>query len=336
MDQHPKVGQWADVVRRARLDGVVRGVHKGSAVKGALVKGVALALASYADADGGSVRPGTARIAVDCEISYQVAKRCVAALRELGLITVVRQGNRQGQADEYRLTLPADLLDRVDVPDPDAYRALVDEIAAAANRGKRVRVTSSPVPESGAVPVQVTGSPVRQQETRSVRVMRSPVPSGTGDASTGDSDASTGDPVTPVRVTGSPPTYQEHQPPTTTHTRGDLRTDLTVVRARAAGDDVDRGLSSALTGDANHAGAGTPPGAGPERARRSTGAPLPGSLVAAAHAEQRRGSAARQALPGWVADLAEREAPPDVAAERARRGAAAVREQLAAARRTST
>ncbi|WP_203854778.1 hypothetical protein, partial [Dactylosporangium siamense] len=96
--------QWTDVIRRARL--------------GRTVKSVALMLATYADNDGTRVFPGIARLAVDCELTYNVVQGALATLRTAGLITVVRRGSRRGQADEYRLILAADVLDRVEILTP--------------------------------------------------------------------------------------------------------------------------------------------------------------------------------------------------------------------------
>jgi DNA-binding transcriptional ArsR family regulator len=80
------------------------------------VKGIALILASYADGDGRNARPGERRMIAVTGTSESTVRRALAELRRLGLVERVFQGGsvgRRGQADEYRLTLPADLLDRV-------------------------------------------------------------------------------------------------------------------------------------------------------------------------------------------------------------------------------
>ncbi|MBO3744030.1 hypothetical protein [Actinoplanes flavus] len=59
--------------------------------------------------------PGIARLSVDLEIEYRTVRDVVALLRRLGLIRLVAAGAGRGRADEYRLTLPADLLDRDDL-----------------------------------------------------------------------------------------------------------------------------------------------------------------------------------------------------------------------------
>src|ERR1051326_2391165 len=96
-DEPLTLRQWTDIVRRARL--------------GRTVKSVALMLATYADADGTRVFPGVARVAVDCELSYNVVKASLGDLRTAGLIALVRRAGRAGQADEYRLTIAEDLLE---------------------------------------------------------------------------------------------------------------------------------------------------------------------------------------------------------------------------------
>lgn len=95
--------QWTDVVRRARL--------------GSTQKVVAMMLANYADADGSRVYPGIARLVFECELTYSTIKTALRKLRQAGLIEKV---GRRGDADEYRLILHEDLLERVSVPTPAA------------------------------------------------------------------------------------------------------------------------------------------------------------------------------------------------------------------------
>lgn len=80
---------------------------------------LALTLATYGAADGSQVRPGTERLARVMGVSVATVKRSMGTLRELGLVVRVRQGNRwANHADEYRLTLPVDVLD-LPMLDPD-------------------------------------------------------------------------------------------------------------------------------------------------------------------------------------------------------------------------
>jgi DNA-binding MarR family transcriptional regulator len=85
---------------------------------------LALTLATYADQDGTRVRPGAERLARVMCVSERTVVRNLATLRSDGLIQRVKQGNRwTHQADEYRLTLPFDLLER-DLLDPDESEGL--------------------------------------------------------------------------------------------------------------------------------------------------------------------------------------------------------------------
>ncbi|WP_433221844.1 helix-turn-helix domain-containing protein [Dactylosporangium sp. CS-047395] len=120
-DESVTLRQWLDVVRRARL--------------GRTAKAVALMLATYADNDGSRVYPGVARLAVDCELTYNVIQTALKRLREAGLIAVVRKGARRGQADEYRLILASDILDRIDVLTP-AHVTESSAVLAARRRGR--------------------------------------------------------------------------------------------------------------------------------------------------------------------------------------------------------
>jgi len=128
--------EWTRVIRSVRFEKIVPGTKAGTFVKSTTVKAVALALASYANVKTGrKVHPGIARLAADCEVGYNVASRVVAGLRDLGLIERTRRAVRRGartdrlRADEYRLTLPEDLLERVTVPTPSDYLKIAARLA---------------------------------------------------------------------------------------------------------------------------------------------------------------------------------------------------------------
>jgi hypothetical protein len=152
--------EWVDVVSRLRIP---EGTGKKK-VAARTVKGCAWRLAWWADGqDGTRVHPGTALIAVVCEVDYQTAKKVVAVLRGLGLLTLVRaargpQGRRAVVADEYRLTLPENLLDRARVLSPTELRDEVQRVRDA-NAGKRVTggtaARNSPADEM--LPLQLRG-----------------------------------------------------------------------------------------------------------------------------------------------------------------------------------
>lgn len=120
------VGAWNALVRRARI--------------GREKKAVALAVSSYANADGTGIHCGVARLAVDCEIGYSTARRYLAWMRQVGLIELVRHGNqRKGLSDEYRLTIGPDILEHIQVPSPNEYDALRDELRNANRAGQKSR-----------------------------------------------------------------------------------------------------------------------------------------------------------------------------------------------------
>jgi DNA-binding transcriptional ArsR family regulator len=115
------VGKWNEMVRRARLT--------------AKQKLAALIVSSYADADGTGIHCGVARLAADMQATYRTARRYLAWLREVGLIELVRAGNRRrGWSDEYRLILGPDVLEHLEVPDPTAYEDMMRGLKAA-NQG---------------------------------------------------------------------------------------------------------------------------------------------------------------------------------------------------------
>ncbi len=83
---------------------------------------MALILATYADPDGSRVRPGNEILAAVTGESERNVKRRLAALREMGLLTVARRGggrSGRGKTTEYQLTMPSDLLERCSMLGPD-------------------------------------------------------------------------------------------------------------------------------------------------------------------------------------------------------------------------
>lgn len=116
------------------------------------VKLVAAFCAQYGNLDGAEVRPGVDRLALETTHDERTVRTAMTALRDLGLLTRVRCGSAQGRrglADEYRLTIPDDVADRV--ADWNAHRGrephgLVDDDQWGAHltRGAR-RPRASPV-----------------------------------------------------------------------------------------------------------------------------------------------------------------------------------------------
>jgi hypothetical protein len=143
-DDSATVREWTDLLARVRF-GTVKVAGKN--ITGATIKAVAGRLAAYADADGTRVRPGLARLAVDLELHFGSVKRAVQHLAHLGLIRLVQSGARLGHADVYRLAIPIDLLDRIEVWTPAQHRAEVEKVRDA-NRGRYARRTD-PTPGQG-------------------------------------------------------------------------------------------------------------------------------------------------------------------------------------------
>lgn len=127
--------EWERLVRRVRL--------------GAPSKHVALTMATYANRDGTGIYPGQLRLVAVTELSERSVRDALKKLRGIGLLVRVREGSRNGRrafADEYALAIPADLLDRVELLDPDESPA-----APAADRlGSPAPGSKSPAGDSGS------------------------------------------------------------------------------------------------------------------------------------------------------------------------------------------
>ncbi|MGW6699614.1 hypothetical protein [Nocardia sp. NPDC055049] len=80
---------------------------------------LALTMSTYANADGTHIVAGVERLARVMCVSEPTVKRAMADLRRMGLVERVKQGNRWAKkSDEYRLTMPSDVLD-LPMLDPD-------------------------------------------------------------------------------------------------------------------------------------------------------------------------------------------------------------------------
>lgn len=128
------VGAWNALVRRARMAD--------------RQKLAALVISSYADADGTGIHCGVSRLAVDLGCSYRTAQRYLSWLREVGLIELVREGSRRKRlSDEYRLILGPDILEHLEVLDPDRYSELRGDVMNAryGSNQRTSKVTSNQV-----------------------------------------------------------------------------------------------------------------------------------------------------------------------------------------------
>jgi hypothetical protein len=230
VDQAP--GAWLNMVRRMRFSGLVPGLA------GRIIKAVAFDMAACADfVNGGDVRPGIARIAVECEIDYRTAKRAVAAIRNLGLIRLVRRATRRGHSDVYQLTMPEDILDRLTVLTPSEMDLAIETIRSG-SRGRTTPTTPDDDPGTGHAhpradePARVTPVPVQE----AARVTATPVRKGKRKRRTGHgvtrANPSTGHAVSQHGSRHAPPPSQSTETSTTTEpTDLGVRADLTEARA---------------------------------------------------------------------------------------------------------
>jgi hypothetical protein len=161
------LGKWFGVVRRARLD-----LKK---------KSVALVVGSYASTDGTSVKCGVARLAADCQMGFSTARRYLAWLREVGLIELVRVGNRKSKrSDEYRLTVHPHTEKAINALAEDEYRDLVDGMKATNRAGEKNRRLSALTQEVSAEARDSEGpdeepSALTQRTERRSGFLRSPM-----------------------------------------------------------------------------------------------------------------------------------------------------------------
>lgn len=136
------LGQWNSLVRRARI--------------GRDSKVAALTVSSYANADGSGIILSVARFAIDLEVSYSTARRYLRWLREVGLLDMVRAGNRRkGTASEYRLILGPDVMEHIEVLTPSRQKALADEMREAERAGTRSRTERMRTPDQRSSGVSV-------------------------------------------------------------------------------------------------------------------------------------------------------------------------------------
>jgi hypothetical protein len=128
------------------------------------VKLVGFTMATYADATGGRVRPGQARLAAVMGTSISTVRRGQSELEDIGMLDMMTKGRSYGRghagafASEYRLTVPSDLLERVPMLDPDEQNNVAPVTGTSENN--RALVT----PSSEELPVISEELPVTSEE----------------------------------------------------------------------------------------------------------------------------------------------------------------------------
>lgn len=226
------VREWTDILARIRFGTTRIG---GKNVAGSRVKSVAGRLATYADGNGTRIRPGLARLALDLEIDHRAVGAIVAYLRRIGLLGLVRAGNGT-KADEYRLTLPVDLLERDDLEvwSPARQAAELERVRAIVRGRKRPSGDGPGGPDGGR-----THAPEGQAIDTDTHAPEghadgeNACPSGTGDAcpsgvqKSADACPSGG----ATHVPQGRATHQDLDTTTTHHPDQDLRTAVTPSRA---------------------------------------------------------------------------------------------------------
>src|SRR5271155_240977 len=142
--QHTPVrrGEWEQVVRRAALPEAA--------------KLIALLMATYANPDGSSVRPGDLLLADLCDWSEKHVREQIKVLRGHGLLECVVASARR-RAAVYQLTFPGEGTVPVAMRvDPSGSR-LVERVRGRG--GRKPRLTGTGVPVRG--PMTGTGVPVK-------------------------------------------------------------------------------------------------------------------------------------------------------------------------------
>lgn len=259
--------EWEQILGRMRMTGVLGGSGRvgkgGKATRGGMsaltFKAIAGRFASYGDGDGTRIWPGDAVIAVDLETTIPRVALVRRTLLEWGMLQHVR-GRRGERGEEYRLTLPSDLLDRLDVLTP-AQHKLATNTVREARRGKGHRPLGGPADTPDDAPSEGSGGSGGYPEADAV--------GGPADTPGVEPWGSAGAPESGSGVSGGaslgyppdPLTNQDQPQPLPTTLTSGVRTAVTVSRASPAVEDpnfdvVGESAASGRDGPCEH---GMPP-----------------------------------------------------------------------------
>lgn len=227
----------------------------------------ALMLATWANRDGSQVRPGRLRLATYRDLSEKQVGRHVTELRRLGLLEITEKGNQYGfRTTVYRLTLPDDLADKVEIlPEPpteertskmSAARAGARDIQGGRSTN-RAEDTQDVPSTTSAGDTQMSPAPASEPVDNSGAedTTMSPAPGaltfqqGTSGGSAGDISASAGDTldVPPPTPTPTPtPTHSSGSSPYGAEVEGAPAEPKTEDDSRFAGEWDYRGASAYL------------------------------------------------------------------------------------------
>lgn len=165
-----------------------------------LLLATALVLASYADSDGGGIRPGEKRLAEGIGVDVRTVRRHLQALRELGYICQEKRGHRSGDghafATLYQLTVPSVESDGVE-----------GDLGASTGQSCPVHPVENPVHSA-----QSTGHPCPVEE----------ISTGQNSVSTGQPCPTT-NPITPTQLPPYPPNVQATPEPHSDEGEEDLK-----------------------------------------------------------------------------------------------------------------
>ncbi|MFC4071929.1 hypothetical protein [Actinoplanes subglobosus] len=217
------VREWTDILARIRF-GTVK--VAGKTYSAARIKLIAHRLANYADNDGTRIHPGIARLAVDLEIEYRTVRDTLSLLRRLGLLQLVHPATGRRNADEYRLTLPTDLLDRDDLEvwTPTRHATQTQKIRDT-HRGTPRTTHCTQSPQTPARTRAGTATPGPQDPAP----MPEPPRAARSSRTTKSSDA--GSSRTTMQGPHAPTTYQDHNTTPTNQPTPKVCATVTVSRA---------------------------------------------------------------------------------------------------------
>lgn len=122
---------WIGIIDRCTWSGL------GMAPK--TIRAISTRFGLHADPNGSNCRPGVARVAMLTGYDYKTVKDVIAILDSLGLIAKVSSGSGRPapgkfSANCYQLTIPEDLIERLDVLSPAEFELGVERIRAANRR----------------------------------------------------------------------------------------------------------------------------------------------------------------------------------------------------------